>query len=192
MSCLWSGPVCLLCFRALNGLFMRSVLGSDLVEGKPTWDKQNPSLHLCKENTVFLQRAPDNCPSHKATERTFGCMAIKWVPVVRILRGISPSPNTSTGPTLSLMKGRADIFLETRFLARVKEKEHVFPFLLCAGICPDSSQWKLKVMMQFWGTEILPTREVERGFSVLTQPLRVFPSNSSLKYFSSGKYPALN
>lgn len=109
-------------------------------------------------------------------------MAIKWVPVVRTLHGISPSPNTSTGPTLSLMKGRADIFLETRFLAGVKEKEHVFPFLLCAGISPDSSQWKLKVMMQFWGTEILPTREVERGYSVLTQPLRVFSSNSSLKY----------
>lgn len=109
-------------------------------------------------------------------------MAGKWVPVVRTLHGVSPSPNTSTGPTLSLMKGRTDIFLETRFLAGVKEKEHVFPFLLCAGISPDSSQWKLKVMKQFWGTEILPTWQVETGYSVLTQSLRVFLSNSSLKY----------
>lgn len=107
-------------------------------------------------------------------------MAVKWVPVVRTLHGISPGPNTSTGPTL--MKGRTVIFLETRFLAGVKEKEHVFPFLLCAGIYPDSSQWKLKVMKQFWGTEILPTWEVETGYSVLAQPLR-FSSNSSLKYF---------
>lgn len=90
---------------------------------------------LLKSKATWELTVPWDCTGDTQCKTLNEYMSLLGLYSRRTLQGTLPAP------TLTLMKGSVP--------TGVKEKEHNFPFIHCPGIWSDSSQRKLKAMMQF-------------------------------------------